>query len=71
MKASWEVDQELSFWVTLTPCLNIELEAYMEGFHPFTFEVMQSQFPNKWNWPKVDSDEGTLDPNVHVKAYMA
>jgi len=31
---------------------------------------MEAQLPDKWKWPKVDSYDGTLDPDAHVKAYM-
>jgi len=50
--------------------VNQELEAYMEDFHPFNAKVMQAQLPEKWKWPKLDSYDGTLDPDAHVKAYM-
>jgi len=42
----------------------------MEGFHPFTIDVMEVQLPDKWKWPKVDSNNGTSDPDAHIKAYM-
>jgi len=42
----------------------------MEGFHPFTIEVMEAELSDKWKWPKVDSYDETSDSNVHVKAYM-
>jgi len=70
VRISWEVNQELPFHQTPTPRLNVELEAYMEGFHPSTIKVMKAQLPKKWKWPKVDSYDGTSDPDAHVKAYM-
>jgi len=42
VRVSREVNQELLFQSTPTPRLNPELEAYMEGFHPFTTEVMRA-----------------------------
>jgi len=41
----------------------------MEGFHPFTTEVMEAQVLNKWKWSK-DSYDRTSDPNADIKAYM-
>jgi len=48
VKMSREIDQELSFRVTPMPRLNPKLETYMEGFHPFTAEVMEAQLLDKW-----------------------
>jgi len=70
VRVSHEVNQELLFQSMPTPRLNPEFEAYMEGFHPFTTEVMRAQLHEKWKWPKVDPYDGTSDPDAHVKAYM-
>ena len=59
VRVSREVNQEFPFQNTPTPWLSPKLEAYMEGFHPFTAEVMQAQLPEKWKWPKVDPYDGT------------
>jgi len=42
----------------------------MEGFHPFTAAIMQAQLPERWKWQKINSYDGTSDPNAHIKAYM-
>lgn len=31
---------------------------------------MQAQLPDKGKWPKLDSYDWTLDPDMHIKAYM-
>jgi len=52
------------------PPLREDLKEHIGGFHPFTPSVMRAKLPSKWQWPYMDTYDGTLDPDVHVKSYM-
>jgi len=32
--------------------------------------MMRARLPSKWQWPHMDTNDRTSDPNVHVKSYM-
>ena len=53
-----------------SPPLRDELREHISGFHPFTAEVMMAWLPSKWQWPHMDTYDGTTYPSTHVKSYI-
>jgi len=50
------------------PPLGDELREHISGFHPFMAEVMMARLLSKWQWPHMDTYDGTSDPGTHVKS---
>jgi len=56
----------MSFEEVPPPPLREDLKEHIGGFHPFTSEVMKARLPSKWQWPHMDTYDGTSHPDVHV-----
>jgi len=52
------------------PPLREDLKEHNGGFCPFTPSAMRAKLPSKWQWPHMDTYDGTSDPEVHIKSYM-
>jgi len=72
-RSSWRETQgheQIPFKVVLNPPLSEMMKVNLEGFHPFTFEVMRAQLPRKWKGPRLKKYNGTSDTEAHIKAYV-
>jgi len=62
--------EQIPFKEIPNPPLIETMKDNLEGFHPFTSEVMGAELPRKWKWPSLGKYNGTFDPEAHIKAYM-
>jgi len=62
--------EQIPFKVVPNSSLNEMMKVNLEGFHPFTSEVMRAELPKKWKLPSLGKYNGTSDPEAHIKAYM-